>query len=133
MSNMIKLGKMVLNTDFIQNIFEDPDSPGTWLVITQTPLAKGRRGLGPAPIPCLVFSGEEGAALKWYVDNFVHDITKTHADFLAAEVRPKKGRLGSSPFTSEAAWDTTEPKRTLGEVIAIVRDEERRLVEDDGE
>lgn len=147
MSNLIKLGNMVLNTDFIQNIFEDPDNPGTWLVVTNNPLAQGKKIAGPTAIPCLVFSGAEGAALKWYVDNFVYNITAAHTEFLLNDAKPKRPAFAAQAVRREAQasvkldgqtqWDRggeKKAKHIFDEVVALVKAEEDRVAtEEDSE
>jgi hypothetical protein len=91
MSELVKVGAIVVNFDYVKNIFDDPENPDTLVMILSEPTLAG----GPQPnFPHLSFTGEEAAAVRWYIANFIQDITLQHKDVLDSESKPRRKVVG---------------------------------------
>jgi len=70
MADFLRIGTMAFNLGYVRQIFEDPNEPGTWSVMYEMGIDP-RSGAGI--VQAQIFSGEEGRAIKFFVENWVPD------------------------------------------------------------
>jgi len=85
MADFIHLGDIYFNLDFVRQIFEDRENPGTWHVMLEMGTSRDGTGL----VQALTFEGEEGAALALFMDNNFRNISE--------EARRIKGSRRGTP------------------------------------
>lgn len=112
MADLMRVGAIIVNFDYIKNVFDDPEDPQTLIVMLSEPtVAPGHQ----QNFSHLAFTGEEAAALRWWFSNFTQDIVSMHKGFLGDQARPKRKLVGIGIDLMKEARASTELDKGRGQ------------------